>query len=385
MMMAEQGAEVIKVEPVEQGDPMRYLGTAKGGISALFANCNRGKASVRMNLRDAEGQRLAARLAERCDVVIHNFRPGVMDRLGLGSEALRRTNPRLVDMAISGFGKQGPLKDAPAYDPVIQAHGGFAASQGVATPAFVRNLMCDKITAYTALQAVTAALYQRERTGEGQHVDLSMLDAGVFFLFPDAFMNETLLDGDAIVQPRLADLIYQLTLTRDGGITLSTGTPRQREGLLKALELDELIDDPRFATTEQLMSNLDSFRALVGNAFATRETDEILARLQHFDVPAAKCLSLDEVIAHPQLAANGSIGTCEHPHMGAMRVMHSPAEFGGERLTPAAPAPAHGEPTDTVLTELGILPEQLAQVRENGPIGGTGRAPTAAHRPREAT
>jgi len=147
MMMGDQGARVIKIEPIEMGDPMRYVGTSKGGISALFANCNRGKESIRLNLKDEKGQALVHQLVRDADVVVHNFRPGVMDNLNLGSEKLRAMNPGLVYVAISGFGIEGPLANAPAYDPIIQAHAGMTASQGTQTPAFVRNLMCDKITA----------------------------------------------------------------------------------------------------------------------------------------------------------------------------------------------------------------------------------------------
>lgn len=369
MMLAEQGASVIKVEPVGMGDPMRYLGTAKGGISALFANCNRGKQSVRINLQEPDGQALAAELAVRSDVLLHNYRPGVMDRLNLGSEALRQRNPKLIYTAISGFGKRGPLRDAPAYDPVIQAHAGFAASQGLTEPAFIRNLMCDKITAYTATQAVTAALYTRERSGEGQHIDLSMLDAGLFFLFPDAFMNETLLDDDVVTQPRLADVAYQLTLTRDGAITLSAATADQRLRVLRALGLETLQEDPRFATLEALMENLEAYRALLAEAFAELDTDEALRRLRQEDVPAAACLSRDQVLAQPQLAANGTLEVAAHPHMGALRLVRTPAEFRGQRLTPASHAPAHGEHTDAVLRELGLDPAQLDDYRARGVIG----------------
>ena len=158
MMMGEQGARVIKIEPVEAGDPMRGIGTKKGGMAGLFANCNRGKESVRIDLKSEDGQVLMREIVQEADIVIHNFRPGVMDKLNLGSEALRALNPRLIYMAISGFGKGGPLGNSPAYDPVIQAHAGFTASQGGDEPVFVKNLMCDKTTAYTACQAVTAAL-----------------------------------------------------------------------------------------------------------------------------------------------------------------------------------------------------------------------------------
>lgn len=368
MMMAEQGARVTKVEPPDQGDPMRYLGTAKGGMSALFANCNRGKRSIRIDLQRPEGQELAARLAADVDVLVHNFRPGVMDRLNLGSEQLRAENPRLIYVAISGFGKSGPLKDAPAYDPIIQAHAGFAACQGSGSPAFVRNLMCDKITAYTAAQAIVTALYQRERTGVGQHVDLSMLDAGLYFLFPDGFMNETLLDDDVLPAPRLADLAYELTVTRDGAIAISAGTPRQQLAVLSALGLEELLEDPRFATRESRLANREAYRALLAEAFAALSTEEALARLRQADVPAAKCLERTEVLDHPQLTANGSVDVVDHPHVGSMRVVRPPAEFGGARSPVAAPAPAHGEHTDEVLYALGLDAEQVAAHRANGVI-----------------
>ena len=369
MMMAEQGASVIKVEPLRMADPMRYIGTAKGGISALFANCNRGKRSVCIDLRQPDGQALATRLAEEADVLLHNFRPGVMERLNLGSDRLRQRNARLINVAITGFGKEGPLRRAPAYDPIIQAHAGFAASQGIGTPAFIRNLMCDKITAYTAFQAVTAALYTREKTGAGQHIDLSMLDAGLFFLFPDAFMNETLLDEDVVTRPRLADVAYNLTLTRDGAITLSAATATQQQGVLRALGLEHLMDDPRFDSQERLMANLDEYRAILAEAFAEVTTEEILPRLHEHDVPAAKCLDLPEVLSQPQLAANGTVEVTNHPRMGSMRAVRSPAQFAGRRLPLAAPAPAHGEHTDAVLAELGLSSEGITAFRERGIIG----------------
>ena len=175
MMMAEQGARVIKVEPMEMGDPMRYIGARKADISALFANCNRGKESLRIDLKSSDGVETIKSMIPLVDVVIHNFRPGVMDKLGLGSEALRTINPKLIYTAISGFGTKGPLSSAPAYDPMIQAHAGVAAAQGKGNqPAFMRTLLCDKITGYTACQAVTSALFMRERTGAVSYTHLTL-------------------------------------------------------------------------------------------------------------------------------------------------------------------------------------------------------------------
>ena len=368
MMMGEQGARIIKVEPIEAGDPMRYIGTAKGGISGLFANCNRGKRSVRIDLKSEEGQALVRELAAGVDVVIHNFRPGVMEKLNIGSETLRGINKRLINMAISGFGTSGPLRDASAYDPVIQAHAGMTASQGREAPAFIRNLMCDKITAYTACQAVTAALYQREKTGEGQHIDLSMLDAGLFFLFPDAFMNHTVLDDDAAFQPLLADLLYELTVTKDGGITISAGNERQRQGVLRALGLEHLLEDERFSTMASLIANIEAYRAIMSEAFLALTTDEAMQRLKDNDVPCARCHSLEEVLDQPQLVANDSLALQQHPLMGNIRIMKAPARFGGEIQSPGSAAPAHGQDTDAVLADMGVDAARLEILKARGII-----------------
>ncbi len=368
MMMAEQGARVIKVEPNEQGDPMRYIGSSKGACSALFANCNRGKRSIRADLKHPESQALIRDLIAETDVLIHNFRPGVMDRLNLGASTLRAQNPRLVYAAISGFGTEGPLRDAPAYDPVIQAHAGFTASQGSDTPVFIRNLMCDKVTAYTVCQAVTAALYQRERTGVGQEVDVSMLDAGLFFVFPDGFMNHTLLDHDVAQQPLLADLIYDITLTSDGGITISAGTDKQRAGVLTAVGREDLIQDERFNSLEKLMANMEEYRAILEEAFRAFTTADLLEKLARHDVPCARCHSYDEVLDQQQLVANDTITVREHPLMGSMRIVKSPARFGGARLEPGSHSPAHGEHTKEVLAEFGLSAETISRLIEAGAV-----------------
>ena len=368
MMLGEQGARVIKVEPVDMGDPMRYIGTGKGGISSLFANCNRGKQSVRVNIREPSGQELIREVAKQVDVLVHNFRPGVMDKLNLGSEQLRAHNKALIYMAISGFGTSGPLSSAPAYDPVIQACSGMTAAQGRDEHQFIKNLMCDKLTAYTACQALTAALYVREKTGEGQHIDLSMLDAGMFFLFPDAYQNHTLLDDDIEVQPLLSDMLYELTRTSDGGLTISAATDAHRAGVLKAVGLESLIADERFNSLEKLIQNLEEFRASLADAFLQLTTDEALKRLRENEVPCARCYTLDEALDQEQLVANRSIEVQNHPLMGKMRVFRTPARFGGNILEAGSPAPAHGEHTEAVLESFGINAGRLTALRESGTV-----------------
>jgi len=367
MMMAEQGAEVIKVEPVELGDPMRYLGTSKGGISGLFANCNRGKRSLRLDIKQPAGRDVIKQLAAETDVVLCNFRPGIMDGLGLGSDTLRAINPKLIYTAINGFGNLGPDHDKPAYDPVIQAQAGFTAvqSEGSEQPQFVRNLVCDKITAYTACQAVTAALFAREKTGTGQHIDLSMMDAGLYFIFPDGFMHKTLLDDDVEHAQPLSQLLYEMTLTADGAITVSAANEAQQVGLLTAVDHLHLFADERFNSMDKLIANILEFREILRQAMSQFTTDELLQRLAENDVPAAKCLDYEEVLAHAQYAANDTIDVVEHPAMGGIRRIKPPAQFTGERLTPAAHAAAHGQHTREILHELGYTEAEVADFLAN--------------------
>lgn len=368
MQMCEQGARVIKVEPLNAGDPLRYIGASKGGISSLFANCNRGKEAIRVDITTATGQALIRDMVPTVDVVIHNFRPGVMDKHGLGSEALRALNPRLIYTAISGFGITGPKSNSPAYDPIIQAQSGITATQGKVEPAFFRSLICDKITAYTACQAVTSALYLREKTGEGQHIDLSMLDAALFFIFPDGFQNHTLLDEDVAPQPMLIDILYELNITKDSAVTISAGTADQQMRALIAMGMEHLLVDERFNSMEKLLANIDVFKSLVADEYLKYTTDEVIAKMEAADVPCARCLDRDEVLAQEQLQANGSVEVIEHPLMGSMRIVKAPPRFGGEVLEPGAPSPDHGQHTRAVLTSFAVDNDRIEKMFGDGVI-----------------
>ena len=367
MMMAEQGASVTKVEPIELGDPMRFLGSNKGGISALFANFNRGKKSLRLDIKDEKGKEIIRKLAKDADVILCNFRPGIMDKLGLGSESLRKANPKLIYAAITGFGTEGPEKNRPAYDPIIQAQAGFAAVQGQGKegPELVRNLLCDKVTAYTACQAVTAALYVREKTGEGQHIDLSMMDAGLFFVFGDGFMHKTLLDDDTEALPPLSQLLYDLTETKDGGITMSAANSAQQIGLFTALDQLHLLADERFNSQEKLVAHYEELKEILREKFLEFETDEILERLSENDVPAAKCLDYQDVLDHVQYQANSTVDIVDHPILGRMHQVKLPAKFQGQRLEPAVGCPGHGEHTVELLQGLGLSKDEIDDLFEH--------------------
>jgi crotonobetainyl-CoA:carnitine CoA-transferase CaiB-like acyl-CoA transferase len=369
MMLAEQGARVIKVEPLEMGDPMRYIGARKGDISSLFAGCNRGKESLAIDLKSQAGQAVIRDMIPEVDVVIHNFRPGTMETMNLGSEDLMSLNPRLIYTAISGFGTEGPLRRAPAYDPIIQAHSGMAATQGSdESPTFIRSLLCDKITAYTASQAVTSGLFARERFGKGQLIDLSMLDAGLFFMFPDGFQNHALLDEDAIPGGLLIDILYDLTLTKDGGITVAAANQEMQGRMLSAIGLLHLLEDERFNSMKKLLENLMVFRELIADKCLQYTSDELLALLRAAEVPCAKCLSRDEVLSQEQLQANDSIETVDHPHLGKLRIVKAPPRFGGKRLEPARPVPAHGEHSETVMASFDISDSRIEALKQAGTV-----------------
>lgn len=370
MMLAEQGARVIKVEPIDAGDPMRYIGARKGDISSLFAGCNRGKESIKVDLKSEAGQAVIHEMMPNIDVVIHNFRPGTMDTLNLDFETLQAMNPQLVYMAISGFGTEGPLRRAPAYDPIIQAQCGMAATQGSdESPTFIRSLLCDKITGYTACQAVTSALFARERTGDGQMIDLSMLDSGLFFMFPDGFQNHALLEEDTTPGGLLIDMLYDLTLTKDGGITVAAANQEMQGRMLSAIGLLHLLRDERFDSMAKLVENLHIFRELVAEKCMGYTSDELLALLREVEVPCAKCLTRDEVLAQEQLSANDSVSIVDHPHLGKIRIVRAPPRFGGERLEPSRPTPAHGEHTDDVMASFGVTVDRIEALRSEGVLG----------------
>jgi crotonobetainyl-CoA:carnitine CoA-transferase CaiB-like acyl-CoA transferase len=369
MMMAEQGARVIKVEPMEMGDPMRYIGARKADISALFANCNRGKESLRIDLKSAEGVETIKAMIPSVDVVIHNFRPGVMDKLGLGSECLRSINPKLIYTAISGFGTKGPLSGAPAYDPMIQAHAGVAAAQGRGDqPAFMRTLLCDKITGYTACQAVTSALFMRERVGDGQHLDLSMIDSGLFFIFLDGFQNDTLLSDDHERGPLLIDILYDPWLCSDGSVIISLGSYEIQRRFLTAIDMSQLLEDPRFDSFENQIRNIRELKALVAPRCAALTCDDMVDRLRLADVPCAKVMTREEVLSQEQLAANGTVEIYDHPVAGLSRRVLSPPLFGGERLEAGRGAPTHGQHTDSVLQSFGLSDERVQHLRNKAVI-----------------
>jgi crotonobetainyl-CoA:carnitine CoA-transferase CaiB-like acyl-CoA transferase len=353
MLLADQGADVLKVESPGVGDLMRYVGSGKSGMSALFAMCNRGKRSVVLDLKHDGGKLALRRLFADADVIVQNFRPGAMERLGLGYEAVRALNPDVIFVSVTGFGSSGPHAGKRVYDNVIQGYSGFASVQGEAgEPALLRTLACDKVTAYTVAQAVTAALFARERGGGGQRIDVAMLDSTIAFLWPDAGMDIALLDDDVDRRPTIASG-YDAVQMADGSVTTTALSDAEFRGLCRALHREDVADDPRFATITDRMAHLDALAAAgLDEAAARIAVDDFIRDCDEYGVPAAPLRALADVPDDPQVISNEVFTESTHPTLGRLRDVRPAARFGATPATFGRPAPRLGEHTDEVLEQL---------------------------------
>jgi crotonobetainyl-CoA:carnitine CoA-transferase CaiB-like acyl-CoA transferase len=358
MILGDQGADVVKVEP-PHGDSLRSIGTSRQGMAALFANLNRSKRSVVIDVTTASGRAIADRLIDTADVVVQNFRPAAAQRLGLSGPQLRRTRPRLVTANVTGFAFTGPGADLPVYDHVIQAASGIASLQAdrqTGEPALIRQAIVDKVTAFYLAQAITAALLQRARTGEGCDLDVCMLDAAVAFLWPDGMMSHTIDEPD-VVRPPVAKN-FRLFQTSDGHVAVVALTGAQWQRLASAVG-------------EPWSDGQQAGAVLKRTASTLRElsTDEVVALMTAHDVPCAAVVSLEDLTGHPLLAGGGTVAAFEHPVLGPIRQANPVVDFGVGDAATLRPAPHLGRHTGEVLSEIGLSEADLASLAGQGVIG----------------
>jgi crotonobetainyl-CoA:carnitine CoA-transferase CaiB-like acyl-CoA transferase len=371
MLLGDQGADIIKVEIRGRGDHVRATANQQGGFSASFLNNNRNKRSITLDLKRTEGRDLLHRMAAAADVLVQNFRPGVVERLGIAEADVRTHAPRLIYVSMSGFGADGPYVHKPVYDPIIQAVSGLASVQGGGDnlrPRLVRTVVPDKVTALTASQAITAALLARERTGKGQHVTLNMLDAMMQFLWVTDMGGQTFIEKPFPQHQVSAfnDLIYA---TADGHMAVSIMTDAQWAGLTHALEQPDWLEDPRFTSPALRDQYFDERVALTQAVLATKSNDHWLARMDAQGVACAPVLTRTELIEHPQILANQIILQNNHPVAGAVRQARHAAQFSATPASIRAPAPGLGENTDEILAEFGLGKDEIAKLRANGIAG----------------
>jgi crotonobetainyl-CoA:carnitine CoA-transferase CaiB-like acyl-CoA transferase len=361
-ILADQGADVVKVEP--PGGEIGRRTAGDGEFTAMFVSANRGKRSIALDLKQPAAVDALRRLIAGADVLVQNFRPGTMERLGLGEPALRAENPGLIYASISGVGETGPYVKKRVYDPVIQSLSGFAdlqADPDTGRPKMIRTIVADKTTAVYAAQAICAALVARGRTGQGQHIRLSMLDTMVAFLWPEAMTQYTVVGRENAPQPAARpDLIFK---TLDGYITVGSLSNSEWRGLCGVIGRPEWIDDARFSTPAARSQNAAERLTLVGAILAAGESQTWLDELDLAEVPCAPVLRRADVMNNVQVVNNQLIELMEQPSLGTVRQPRPAARFDRTPSRIGGPAPRIGQHTDAVLAEAGYSATEIQSLK----------------------
>ncbi len=343
MMLADQGADVVKVEPTT-GEQMRHIGPTVNKVTAAFFSCNRGKRSIAVDLKSDDGKKILFDLVKGADVLLQNFRPGAMDRMGFGEPVMRELNKKLIYVSINGFGEEGPYAHKRVYDPVIQALScatDIQADRATGRPQMFRVIIADKVTAITTAQAISTALYAREKTGEGQHIRLSMLDAMLSLFWPEGMAGLTYADQEFDVRKYQGamDLIYE---TQDRFITAGAISDKEWQGMCRALNREDLIDHPNFKTAQ-------------GRFTHNIERKEIT-------------VDRSELLAHEQVVANGSVDRLHFDDFGEVRQARHPARFDKTPASVSRPAPRLGEHGREILEALGYDNEAIESLISAGTV-----------------
>lgn len=360
MLLSDQGADVIKVEP-PRGDITRHMGVGQNGMTSGFLNINRGKRSIAINLKSAEGLQIIRELVKEADVFVQNFRPGAIDALGLGEKVVRSISPEIIYVSISGFGEDGPYSKKRVYDPVIQALSGITdiqADSETGRPQMIRTVVPDKTTALTAAQAITAGLLYRERTGKGQSIKLAMLDAMIAYLWPEGMINLTLVDKkrDLRVGQIAQDLIFE---TQDGYVTAGAMSDAEWQGMCLALQKPEWEDDERFKDTAARFINAKERIAETALVIKDFPSEYWLKRFDHYGVPSAPVLTRSDMIENVQVKHNEIINEYQHPGIGKVRQVRQAARFEFSSGNPTPLAPRLGEHNREILESLGYSNEEI--------------------------
>ncbi|MDE0150194.1 MAG: CoA transferase [Rhodospirillaceae bacterium] len=375
MMLADQGAEVIKIES-PRGDLMRNFGSINNGMAATFLSCNRNKRGLALDIKTPDGIAILKKLVATADVFVQNFRPGAIARMGLGEDVVRAIRPDVIYVSISGFGESGPYAHQRVYDPVIQALCGLADIQtdyATGQPRMVRTIVPDKTTAVTAAQAITAALFARERTGVGQHIRIAMLDTMIAYLWPEGISSLSFVgkELDPARGQMGLDLIFR---TEDGYITAGALSDAEWSGMCAALDRADLLEDERFRTAASRAVHGAERREIVSAEIRKWPTREILDRLDREEVPCAPVLTRWQLLDDEQVKANEVIEIHRDTTLGEVRQPRPAARFDRTPAGIRALAPYLGGDNAAILEEIGYSETEIDRLGESGVLAG-GREP----------
>lgn len=362
MMLADQGADVVKVEPPGIGDLARFMGTSRSGMAAMFSVLNRNKRSVVLDFKEAKDFEILKNLLATADVLIENYRPGVVKKLGLDYESIKKINSNIIYTSISGYGQSGPYINRRVYDPLIQATAGAAASQDSENPEYYKTIVFDKVTGLTAAQSISTALLHRERTGEGQYLPISMLDSALYYIWPDVMWSKTLLGEGIDYKPDLFES-FPLFKAKDKPISVIVVADSDFQRFCEVIGC-KLYEEEKYATFEQRVLNKETLIPEIEKYLEDKEADVLCEELDKMGIPVASINQLDEIHKDPQVIEQGSLVEVEHPLAGKMRMPKPPFNFFNQNDFPKSHAPILGQHNREVLSELGVEEKELKRMEE---------------------
>ena len=362
MMLADQGAEVIKVEPPGIGDLARFMGTIKSGIGAMFTVLNRNKKCICLDFKNLDDFEVLKKLIKETDVLIENYRPGIVKKLGIDYDSAVKINPEIIYCSISGYGQSGPYKERKVYDPLIQATAGTAAAQSSSNPEFFRTIVFDKVTALTAAQSITSALLQKERIGKGQYIPISMMDSALYYSWPDMMMNQTFLEGGESIG-ELADY-FSVYKTNDGFITIILAASDEVFNPFCEYFNADLHKDKKFSNAAARVKNKDDLTSEINKITQEYNTKELIDLMDLHGIPASVVNQLDDIYKDPQVIEQGSLVEVEHPITGTMRMPRPPFKFLNQDKFPKKQATILGADTREVLESLGVENEHILRIED---------------------
>jgi crotonobetainyl-CoA:carnitine CoA-transferase CaiB-like acyl-CoA transferase len=374
MLLADMGAQVIKVEPPPSGDDSRQWGPPFiGGISTYFLSINRNKKSLGLNLKTDDGRHVLWKLIERADVLIENFRPGVLEKLGFGYHAVAKANSRVVYCSISGFGQTGPYRDRPGYDVIAQGESGIMDLTGYpdGPPAKLGASLADVVAGLYAVNGILVALLARHRTGTGQHVDVSLLDGMVSTLTYQALIYLSTGRSPQRLGTRHPSIVpYECFQARDGFVNIAVTNQKQWENFCQVLGFSQIATDPRFETMKSRLAHYDELRPMIDQVVSKMTRAETIACMSEVGIPAGPINTVGEIMEDPQIHAREMVVELTHPEYGPLRVLGIPIKLSDTPGIVENAPPRFGEHNREVLSELGYSEEDIRRLAEAGVISG---------------